>query len=193
MHDFSVGEGCGELFKRGANCGYAFENLSCWKNRDVILREVDSSLEGCDQCDQILFDRLQAAGESAFELLCRNLGLIESLRVDEIADGFGLGEVDASVEEGAHGELARFGKARAAGHCQFDYVMQDCGRSVGGDFYDVVGCVGVGFGEVSDNHFVDATCRALLGWTTGGGCPRKSIGWVDQFSEQGASGLEIML
>ena len=48
-------------------------------------------------------------GESALELLSGDLGLEEGLGVDEIADGFGLGEIEASVEEGAHGEFSGFG------------------------------------------------------------------------------------
>ncbi len=40
-------------------------------------------------------------------------------------------------------------------------------RAVGGDFDDVVGGVGVGFGEVGDDDFVDAG----LGWAGGDTCP----------------------
>ena len=68
-----------------------------------------------DQLDQLLLDGLQALRQRAFELPRRDLRLVERLRVDEVAHRFGLREVDAAVEEGAHGELAGLGQARAAG------------------------------------------------------------------------------
>jgi hypothetical protein len=37
------------------------------------------------------------------------------LRVDQVADGFGLGQIQASVEEGAHGEFSGLGQAGALG------------------------------------------------------------------------------
>ena len=102
--------------------------------------------------------------------------LIERLRVDQIADGFGLGQIDAAVEEGAHGEFAGLGEARAARQRQLDYVAQDDGRAVAGDFDDVVGGVGVRLGEVGDDDFVDAVACvagsisspkwARLGWSS---------------------------
>ena len=89
-------------------------------------------------------------------MLRRHFGLEKSLRVDQIADGFGLGQVEASVEKGAHGEFAGLGEAGAAGEREFDDVAQDDGGAVGGDFDDVIGGVGVGLLEVSDDDFVDA-------------------------------------
>jgi len=89
-------------------------------------------------------------------LLGGDLGLKQGLRVDEVADGFGLGQVEASVEKGAHGEFSGLGETGAAGEREFDDVAEDYRRAVGGDFYDVVGGVGVGLGEVGDYDFVDA-------------------------------------
>ena len=123
---------------------------------DVVFGEIDAGFEQRDQLHQLLLDRLQAFRERAFELLGGDLGLEEGLRVDQVADRFGLGEVEASVEEGAHGEFAGFGEAGAAGEREFDDVAQDDGRAVGGDFDDVVGGVGVRLLEVSDDDFVDA-------------------------------------
>ncbi len=85
-----------------------------------------------------------------------DLRLVKGLGVDEVADGFGLGEIDAAVEEGAHGELSGLGEARSGGDAQFDDVPEHDRRAVGGDLDDVVGGVGMGLGEVSDHDFVDA-------------------------------------
>jgi hypothetical protein len=73
------------------------------------------------------------------------------------------------------------------GQGEFDYVAEDYGGTVGGDFYDVVGRVGVGLGEVGDYDLVDAggsfgrviSSDALLRWTAGRGCPYVSLGGFD--------------
>src|SRR5258708_27615933 len=103
--------------------------------------------------------------ERAFELLGGDFGLIKSLRVNQVADGFCLGEINASVEKGAHGEFAGLGEASAASESEFNNMAKDHGRSVGGDFDDVVGGIGMRLGEVGDYDFVYARCRALLGRT----------------------------
>ncbi len=95
--------------------------------------------------------------ESAPSSCCAAIfGLVESLRIDQVADRFGLREVDAAVEKGAHSELAGLGEARPSGDAEFDDVAQHDWRAVGGDLNDVVGCVGVGLGEVGDDDFIDA-------------------------------------
>ena len=90
------------------------KDLGRRKDRHVVFSKINSCFEYGDQVDQLLFDRLQASGECAFELLGRNFRLVQRLRVDQIADGFGLSEINATVEKGAHGELAGFGETGAA-------------------------------------------------------------------------------
>ena len=132
------------------------KNLFRRKDGDIVLGEVNAGFEHGDQLYQFLFDGLQAARERAFKLLSRNLGLIEGLRLDQVADSLRLGEIDASVEKGAHGEFAGLGQACAPSQSQLDHVAQDHGRTVGGDFDDVIGGVGMRLGKVGDNDFVDA-------------------------------------
>ena len=111
-----------------------------------------------------MLDGLQASGECAFELLRSDFGLIQSLGLDEVANGFGLSEVDAAVEEGAHGELAGFGKARAPRKGEFDDMSQHDRRAVGRDLHDVIGGVGVRLLKETHDDFIDAGIlyRSLL-------------------------------
>ncbi len=89
---------------------------------DVVLGEVDAGFEGGDELDQRLLDGGEGVGERAAELRGGDAGLVEGLCVDEVADGFGLGEVEAVVEEGAQGELAGLGEAGAAGEALLDDI-----------------------------------------------------------------------
>jgi carbonic anhydrase len=138
-----------------------------------------------------LFDRLQAFGQRAFELLRGDFCLVERLGVDEIANSFGLGEIDASIQEGSHGKFAWLGEPRPCSDAEFDDVAKHNRRTVSGNFDDVVGGVGVRFGEVGYDDFIDA-CRALLGWTAGGGCPYMIRRGFDQFPEDGPAGLQFV-
>jgi len=103
-------------------------NTPLWQLKQLAVTptcEVDASLEDGDELYQFLFDRLQAPGERALQLLGRDFGLVEGLRVDQVADGFRLREVDASVEEGPHGEFAGLGQACAGSDAEFDDMPQD--------------------------------------------------------------------
>ena len=93
---------------------------------------------------------------------------------DEVVDGFGLGEVEASGEEGALRELAGFGKAGAVADAGAENVIEQNGGAVGGDFYDVFAGVGIGCLKPGHDSFVE-DCPAFC---------------VQDFGETGLSGRE---
>src|SRR5229473_625488 len=120
MHDLAVGKAGAELLERGAHVSNVREDGGVGHHGDVVLGEVDASLEDSDELYEFLLDRLQASGKRALQLLGCYFGLVESLRVDQVADGFRLREVDASVEKRPHGEFAGFGQAGAGSDAEFD-------------------------------------------------------------------------
>src|ERR1700722_10204819 len=203
MHNLAVSKAGSKLLQGHANARDVFKNRGIRQHSHIVFCKVDAGFQQRDQFHQLLLDGLEPFGERAFELLCRDLRLVESLSVDQVADGFGLGEIDASIQKGPHGELARFSQASAGGDAHRDDVPQDYWRSVGGDFDDVVGSVGVRLREVGDDDFVDArSSRAsLLGRTAPstqfraslGGCPHVDLRWLYKFSEHCASRFQFML
>ena len=114
MHDFAEGEAGQQFLQRRANGGDARQDLLVGDDGDIVFGEVDAGFHGGDQLDQLLLGGLQALGKCAFQLPRRDLRLVERLRIDEVAHRLGLRQIDAAVEEGAHGELARLGQPRAA-------------------------------------------------------------------------------
>jgi hypothetical protein len=78
------------------------------------------------------------------------------LRVDQIANRLSLGQVEPAIKEGPHGKFTRLSQPRAARESQLDNMPQYDGRSMSGDFNDVVGCIRVRLPKVSDDNFVNA-------------------------------------
>ena len=64
---------------------------------------------------KLLLQRRDAARDRAIHLLRRDARLVERGGFDQVADRFGLRQVDAAVQEGAQREFAGFGQARSRG------------------------------------------------------------------------------
>jgi len=83
-------------------------------------------------------------------------GLGEGMGFNEVADGFGLGEVETAGKKGALGEFAGLGEARAEDEGAAKQELENDGRAVRCYFDEIFGGVGVGRSEESDESFVDA-------------------------------------
>ena len=161
--------------QRAAYLVYARENDVGGNDGNIIFGEVNPGFHQGNEFDKLLLDGCDPLRQCAFKLLGSDAGLEERLRVDEVANGFGLGEIDTAVQKGTHGELAGFGEASAVLKGEFDDVSEDHGRSVGRNLDEIVGGVRVRFLEKGDDNFIDAL--AVLG--------------VDELAEDGTRGLEI--
>ena len=122
---------------------------------DVVFSEVDAGFKEGDEFDEGLLGGSDASTERSAHLAGGLTGLGKGLGFDEVADGFGLGEVEFAGEEGALGEFAGVGEACAEGEGAAEEKIKDDGRAVGGDLDEVVASVGVGCGEEGDYRFVD--------------------------------------
>ena len=107
------------------------------------------------------FDRREQARHRALRLLRGDARLIERGGFDQIADGFGVRQIDAAVEISAQGEFARFGEAGAGAYGAVETVAQNDGRAVAGDFDHVFGGVGFRGREVGDDDFVDGAAVVI--------------------------------
>ncbi len=135
VHELAVGEGrrpVARAERERRRCAGEFASAGRTETSSSAKSTPASSV--AISSTKLLLDGLQAAGQRAFQLLGGDFGLVERLRVDQVADGFGLGEIDAAVEEGAHGELAGLGQAGAAGESELDNVAQEPPASRGRRF-----------------------------------------------------------
>ena len=78
---------------------------------------------------------------------------------DHVENGFRLRQIDAAIEEGPQGELARLGQAGAVAEYQLQDALQRQRAAVAVDFNHVLSGVGVGCSHVGDEHFIYAFAR----------------------------------
>ena len=152
----------------------AAQDLGGGRDADVVFGEIDAGFEQRDEFQQLRLDGREAARDRALRLLRGDARLVERGGFDQIADGFGLGEIDAAVEESAQREFARFGEARARAHGAVEAVPQDDGRAMAGDFDHVFGGVGTRRGEVGDDDFIDHAAFVVEQFAEGG-VPRDAV------------------
>jgi hypothetical protein len=105
-----------------------------------------------------------------------NLRLVERLRLDQVANRLGLREIDPTIQECPHSELARLGHARPALQRQFDNVPQHDRRSMAGDLNDFIGGIRMRLRKIRRNNLVDAISGSRL----------------DKFAEVRSSRLELL-
>src|SRR3954452_16909673 len=122
MHRLAVSERREQFLERLPDLVETLQDLGARKDSNVVFREIHARFEQRDELHQLFLDGREAARECAFELLRGDLRLVQRLRFDEVADGFGLREIEASVEKGAHGELTWLGEACAAREAELDHM-----------------------------------------------------------------------
>ena len=135
----------------------AVEYLGVRHNVDVVFREIDPGLQCSDQRNQRVLCRLDATRERASQLARGDPGLINRLRLDQVANSLGLSQIDAAGKKSSLREFARLGKSRAALDRLPQEQVEDHRRTVRRYFDDVFSCVGVGCAEEGDDGFVDTT------------------------------------
>jgi hypothetical protein len=72
----------------------------------------------------------------------------------EVGNGLGTAKVHLAVEEGAHGELARVGLARAKIKQGQEDLLGDVGRCVATYLNDILACVGIWRAHNGNKHLV---------------------------------------
>ena len=123
--------------------------------RQIVFDEFERRLKRHDDVEQRIFDRLQARGKLAFELPRRLPDSRLRPRVYEVADGFGLTEVEAAMREGAQGKLTRFSGARTEQQERVDNLQEQHGRAMTTQFDHVLTCERMRRLKVSDERVIE--------------------------------------
>lgn len=122
------------------------EGLGVVKVADFFA-EVGGGFDGGEEIEGDFSDGLDLVGEASG---AKGVGLVElglSLGIDGGADAFGLGEVEATVHEGAEGELSGGGEAAPLVETGLNEGLDGGGGAVEGEFDGFVAGVAVVLGE----------------------------------------------
>jgi hypothetical protein len=99
---------------------------------DIVVGEIDAGFEPCDDFGGAVMQGAERVGDRSGHLTSGGAGLKKCVGVDEVAYGFGLGEVEASIEKGAAGKFAGLGEACAAIEGRLEESGEEDGGAVGG-------------------------------------------------------------
>ena len=133
-------EGVGAVGK----VGETFAGLVGEVGRELAFIEVQQVLDVCGEGEGVVVERREGVGEAAVEVGAGGLLGAGGLGGDEVGDGFGLSEVEASIEEGAAGEFAGAGGAGAQTEEGVEDALGHDGAAVDAEFDGILAGVGVG-------------------------------------------------
>ena len=139
--------------------------------RELFLRDfldvfvfwiIDVDFDVRDHIQQGLDERIEQLTHAAADALHGQLGIFPGLRLDHVVDRFGLGQVDAPVEEGALGKFPGPGKPCALCQHELQDHGGDASAAVAADLYDVFPGICARRAEHGDEHFVHLLSRMRI-------------------------------
>ena len=145
--------------------------------------EIHPGFEHGDEVQKLLLDGSDATRECAPELMCRGACLRESLRGDEVMDGFGLGEIEAPGEKGAARKLPGFGESGvvpAESECAANDVVEDDRRAVSRNLHEVFAGIGIGGKKCCDDGFVEHVVVIIEHTCEAGLCVAQRLRYTEQ-------------
>ena len=127
----------------------------------LFVGEVDLGLDQRKRLQQVAAEAGVGLRQPAIQLTESLRRLRRGLRVDQVGDGLGLGQVHTAVLEGAAGEFAGVGDAQTKSHQGFADRLHYRPSAVQVQFGAVLAGVGTRAWETEDEGFVEAA--ALVG------------------------------
>ena len=142
---------------------------------NIFIRKINVGLDVRQGPDHLVTEQVDALREFAGELLIGGGDGQFGAGMDEVGDGFGLGQVDAAIKEGAFGKLARQSEPRATlQECVEDELRREQ-AAVTRDFHDILPSEGARGAHDGEEDFIhglglsdDASVVDGVGWGLGG-------------------------
>ena len=134
----------------------ATRDLRLRRHVQVVFGKVDASFEQRDELHERLLCRSHAPAKRTTHLARGLARLRKRLRIDEVANRFGLRQVEPPGKKRALGKLSRLGQTRAELQRPAQQELQHHRRPVRGNLHKIFGCVGIRRGKESHQRFVDS-------------------------------------
>ena len=125
---------------RANGFGYGIEFGAVGKFEVVVVAKVEFEFEKRYEMEKLATEFFEFRGEIASHLVECNSVSSSRLSIDKVGYGFGLREVEATVEEGTLGEFARTSHASTCGDEQTEDFLLDVDGAVARDFDSVFAC-----------------------------------------------------
>lgn len=132
--------------------------------RDVFIWEVDEGFDVGEHGDDLLLHGGGFATDGSAELLVGGPEGKGALRVNQVHDGLGLGEVHFAIKEGPLGEFAGFCRARTAGEETIQNALGDEHAAVTVELDDVLARVAGRCFEVQQQAVIERISSAIDNW-----------------------------
>ena len=131
-------------------------DLDLRRHVDVVFGKVDARFKQRDQFYKGLLGGRSASAERAAHLTGGLPRLRESLRIDEVANRFGLRQIETARQKSALGKFAGLSQPRAQLHCPPKQELQHHRRTVRRNLHQIFRRVRIRRGEESHESFVNA-------------------------------------
>ena len=132
------------------------KNRRGWQYINIIFGKVDARFQFGNQIDERLLNGPDTARERAVELLGGNLRLIQRLRVDQIAHGLGLRQVEPASKKCPLGKFAGPRQTRSRSNAGTHQEFQNHRRAMRGKLDYIFAGVGMWRGKPGDDGLVES-------------------------------------
>lgn len=141
---------------------------------EVFFGEIDVGFEVSTEGGQFFDQGSDFVSNSTSQVSMGDFQGFFAFGMDQFHDSFGLGKIHPAVEESGSCELSGFGQLATSGFEIFEDLSSNEGVSVAGNFEYILASVGMPFGEVGVEDFVndlaiDTAISAQVG-LPGSGC-----------------------
>ena len=121
----------------------------------VFFRIIDSHFQAGNEIGQLMAHGADDLGQAAFELIDGTGQALTALGLDNIHDGFGLGQIDAAVDKSPLRKFSGIGQTGAVGQDQAEDFFQGFAAAVALDFQYVFCRIGMGALHDEHQYFID--------------------------------------
>ena len=157
---------------------------------DVFFGKIELEFEEAGETNQGFAQGIDLAGEAASKLVEGEAVRARVFRSDEVGDGFGLGEVETAIQEGALGEFAGTGLAAP----RFDEGAHDLAldelRAVDVELHGVLAGVGARAAQDEGEPFVEDGAVSVAEAAEGDGAISDGVEWLGE--HLGAEGQGVL-
>ena len=123
---------------------------------NVVFRKVDARFKEGHQCDKLLLYRSHPPAQRTAKLLGGHPRLVQRLCRNQVAHRLSLRQVDASMQKGALGKLARPREARTRFESPPYQKVQDYWRAMRRNLHHIFTSVRIWSGEPGDDALVQS-------------------------------------